>query len=258
MEAVRKKVDELGVENILAIFSTTSCFAPRHPDDVESLAVICKEKNLFHLINNAYGLQCSKINELVIQAHKKGRVDLVVQSTDKNFMVPVGGSIVFSSSQEVIDSVSSLYPGRASMSPVMDLFITLLAMGRVGLERLLKERKDNFKYLKAKLSEVLATKQERVLETKNNRISIAFTIGHICAGDKFNNDPTFFGSYLYKRRVMGARVVSTKEQKLEGIVFKNYGSHSEAYPHLPYITVASAIGCSKEEIDEFVTLLKKL
>ena len=96
------------------------------------------------------------------------------------------------------------------------------------------------------------------MEQKNNRISIAFTVGRICSAEKFRNDPTFFGSYLYKRRVMGARVVSTKEQQLEGIVFKNYGSHSEAYPHLPYITVASAIGSSKAEIDEFIALLKKL
>lgn len=32
LEAVEKKVEELGAENILCVHSTTSCFAPRVPD----------------------------------------------------------------------------------------------------------------------------------------------------------------------------------------------------------------------------------
>ena len=32
LEAVEKKIEELGAENILCIHSTTSCFAPRVPD----------------------------------------------------------------------------------------------------------------------------------------------------------------------------------------------------------------------------------
>ena len=33
-------------------------------------------------------------------------------------MVPVGGAIVAAPSNALVDKVSSLYPGRASMSPV--------------------------------------------------------------------------------------------------------------------------------------------
>lgn len=32
LEAVEKKIEELGAENILCVHSTTSCFAPRVPD----------------------------------------------------------------------------------------------------------------------------------------------------------------------------------------------------------------------------------
>ena len=133
---------------------------------------------------------------------------MVIQSTDKNFMVPVGGSIVFSSNEKIIASLSSMYPGRASMSPVMDLFCTFLSMGRTKLIELLKTRKDNFTYFKDKLTEVVKSKAEKVLETPLNKISMAFTIGKITANDKFKNDPTFLGSFLFRRRVMGARVVS--------------------------------------------------
>lgn len=32
LQAVEKKIEELGAENILCVHSTTSCFAPRVPD----------------------------------------------------------------------------------------------------------------------------------------------------------------------------------------------------------------------------------
>ncbi len=51
------------------------------------------------------------VHLLSTQAHKVGRVDAFVQSTDKNFMVPVGGAVVASSDEEFINSVSQMYPG---------------------------------------------------------------------------------------------------------------------------------------------------
>lgn len=44
------------MENILCILSTTSCFAPRVPDNIEKIAEIAKNYNIFHVINNAYGI----------------------------------------------------------------------------------------------------------------------------------------------------------------------------------------------------------
>ena len=73
---------------------------------------------------------------------RRGRVDCFVQSTDKNFMVPVGGAIVCGPQGALVDKVSGLYPGRASMSPVLDLFVTLLSLGQKGWTQLLQERKE--------------------------------------------------------------------------------------------------------------------
>ncbi len=69
---------------------------------------------------------------MINQGHAFGSIDLVVQSTDKNFLVPVGGSIVFGYEKEIVQKVSQLYPGRGSAAPIIDLFITLLSMGSVG------------------------------------------------------------------------------------------------------------------------------
>jgi len=131
-------------------------------------------------------------------------------------------------------------------------------MGKKKYVQLVKERVACFKLLKDGLKAILEPYGEKVLESPSNKISIAFTIGKLCQDEKFKGDPTYFGSYLFKRRVMGARVVGKTPQKLEGINFNNYGSHAETYPHLPYITVASAIGSKAEEVQNFLDLMKKL
>jgi O-phospho-L-seryl-tRNASec:L-selenocysteinyl-tRNA synthase len=70
LEAIEAKVLELGAENILAVFSTTSCFAPRAPDRVDLLAQLAARHKLYHVVNNAYGLQCPMITQYLEAALK--------------------------------------------------------------------------------------------------------------------------------------------------------------------------------------------
>ena len=138
MEAVSAKIDELGAENVLCVYSTTSCFAPRVPDRLGELATLCKEKDIPHVVNNAYGVQSSKCMHLIQEGARVGRVDAFVQSTDKNFMVPVGGSIIAGFDREFVDRIGQTYPGRASASPSLDLFVTLMSLGSSGYKKMLK------------------------------------------------------------------------------------------------------------------------
>jgi O-phospho-L-seryl-tRNASec:L-selenocysteinyl-tRNA synthase len=63
----------------------------------------------------------------VTAAIKVGRVDALISSTDKNFMVPVGGSVIYShKKKDLIDKINKFYPGRASGGPIIDLFLTFL------------------------------------------------------------------------------------------------------------------------------------
>ena len=63
-------------------------------------------------------------------------------------MVPVGGSIIYGPvKKHLIEKINKFYPGRASASPLMDIFLTFLQMGEVNMKRLFKERKENFTYL---------------------------------------------------------------------------------------------------------------
>lgn len=71
---------------------------------------------------------------------RKGRVDAIIQSTDKNFMVPVGGSVVVSpkSNCSLVQNISKAYPGRASVSAHLDILITLLHWGTRGWSKVFK------------------------------------------------------------------------------------------------------------------------
>lgn len=64
------------------------------------------------------------------------------------------------------------FPGRASSSPSIDVFITLLSLGLNGYKKLLSERKDNYILLKSEMVKIAQKHGEKVLETKNNPISI--------------------------------------------------------------------------------------
>lgn len=95
VQTVERMLEAHGRE-VLCVLTTTSCFAPRQPDRVDVIAKLCQQHGTAHVVNNAYGLQCATIAKLVNRAAVLGRVDALVQSTDKNFLVPVGGAVVAS------------------------------------------------------------------------------------------------------------------------------------------------------------------
>ena len=137
LQALEKELSAEENENtkkIACVVSSTSCFAPRASDDVEAIAKLCQKYNVAHVINNAYGVQSRKLCGKIEAAMRKGRVDCVVQSLDKNFLVPVGGAIICASKGNgyLVDKVRKLYPGRASISSTLDVLITLLEMGKNG------------------------------------------------------------------------------------------------------------------------------
>lgn len=246
---VLSAIESVDSEDILCVLSTTSCFAPREPDDIETISIICKNKGIPHIINNAYGLQCSKICEKISNSIRIGRVDALIQSTDKNFMVPVGGAIISTPNKSFLTEISSTYPGRASGSPILDLFITLLSMGENGYKKLLNERKSLLPIFKQKLNDLACSIGERLLETPNNTISFAISLER-------SENPTSLGSNLFLRRVSGTRVIIPNNTKsICGISFNSYGSSFNNYP-TPYLTAACAIGLTNDELEIFLERLK--
>lgn len=107
----KAKLESLNREEILCIMSTTSCFAPRNCDDIVKLAEMAKDYNVPHVVNNAYGLQSTYLCHQLQQGQRVGRIDLFVQSTDKNLMVPVGGAIVAGFDAALVQNVAKTYAG---------------------------------------------------------------------------------------------------------------------------------------------------
>lgn len=280
LQAMREAVERVGVEEVLCICTTTSTFAPRVPDFVDKVAEMAKELDVPHVINNAYGLQCKKICDKIDRGCRTGRIDCFVQSTDKNFLVPVGGAIVAGPNSVLVDKVSAIYPGRASMSPLLDLFITLLSLGAPGWQGLLKERHTNFDFFGKELAKLVEEEGLRLLSCPGNTISFAMDLSSLAGGDR--DHLTFLGSALFTRRVSGPRVVLCdtpeptgaeepegeggasssaqvrgKYKKIvDGTSFQSYGAHTDTYPCC-YLTAACALGATKAELESFTVTLKK-
>ncbi|CAI5463519.1 unnamed protein product [Closterium sp. Yama58-4] len=181
LAAMEREIDSRGAESILCVLSTTSCFAPRAPDSVESIARLCARFSVPHVINNAYGVQSAAITAAVTRAWRRGRVDAVVQSTDKNFLVPVGGSVVAAGpgKSTLVNAVNASYPGRASISPILDVLITLLSLGASGWQALLQEREQLMPYLREKMRGVAERHGEWLLQSPDNPISLAISLSSL-------------------------------------------------------------------------------
>jgi len=264
-----------GASRVLCVFTTTSCFAPRAPDPVDKIARLCGTLGVPHVINNAYGVQSRQLCRAIDRSWTVGRVDAVVQSTDKNFMVPVGGAIVCSGGKgyvgqvDVVHKVSERFPGRASGSNHLDILMTLLWMGKQGWIERLEKREKMMGYLTQKLTLCAERLGERILKTPSNPISLGMTLASLVRpeegeggrdkGRRRGGDPvTMLGSMLFRRNVSGTRVVGRGGTINLGAecVFENYGAHIDERG-IPYLTAAAALGLEEEEVDVFVERLEK-
>lgn len=166
-------------------------------------------------------------------------------------MVPVGGSIVYSSDESIADKFGNTYPGRASGDATLDILITLLSMGKKKYLELVKTRKQMYQKLHDTITELASEMGERVLNIPHNDISMGITLNTL-------SDPSEFGSQLFTRCVTGSRVVvPSRDKEVCGILFKSYGSHIDDYPHA-YMTVAAAIGMTDEDLNSFKKVFLKL
>lgn len=254
IQEFENQINKIGAYNIVCIMSTTSCFAPRGCDNIEALALLAKKYNIPHVINNAYGLQTTFLTHQIEQATKVGSVDLVIQSTDKNLLVPVGGAIVASSNKKLVDAVAKRYAGRGSSSQTLDVFITLLSLGKEGYLKLVQDRKEMFIYLRQKMRNLSTRHNEKLLITKRNPISVAMTLENF---DK--TKVSMIGSMLFTRGVSGCRIISTLDLKsIDGYKFQAWGSHISHSNNTAYLTAAAGIGLTKQEIDNFISKLDKI
>jgi len=174
--------------------------------------------------------------------------------------------------KKIVQGVGKMYAGRASSSPIVDLFITLLSMGMNGYKGLLSDRQEMLKTFPSRLEEVAKRYGERLLICPTNTISFGITLdnlarpkneeeqkmeGHAEYLKAVGKDISQFGSMLFSRCVSGTRVVPRAQNKTMGDhEFHGFGSSVEGYPHA-YMTAACAIGLTTVELDEFYLRLDK-
>jgi len=220
-----------------AVLATSTFFPPRESDPIKEIAKSCAEHDVPLIINNAYGVQSEQIMSKIRSAADAGRVDAVVQSSDKNFLSPVGASIIVSPSKEFIEQVMETYAGRASAAPVVQTLAALLALGMENYKDLQRQQTENLKLLHERMNEIAKKLDQRVLSV-NNPVACAITMDGL--------DVKEIGARLYNARVTGPRAVEKGE----------YGSSSDNYPH-SYLVMNAAIGASKNDIETATAKLDK-
>ena len=235
--------------DIFCIHATSSCFAPREPDNIIEIAKLAKTYQVPLVVNNAYGVQSSKSTGMIEEAWAREDCELsfFVQSLDKNFMVPVGGSMVVGK-PDLVKELSTFYPGRASISPMLDLLITLLEMGKGKWQNLLKKRVENFNYLKEQVKEKLH--KVNLIDIPKNNIQLCIELPHF-------DTKQDLGGQLFYRGITGVRLLRPDETRCK-FGLSNFGAHTSDATHLPYITLAVTIGMTREDIDSFISKLNKL
>jgi O-phospho-L-seryl-tRNASec:L-selenocysteinyl-tRNA synthase len=240
LEEIEKKYTE-NPNTIGAIISTTTFFAPRVPDDIKAIAKFAKAHNFIHIVNNAYGVQCPNILHIIRQAIDAGRVDAVIQSTDKNFLTPVGGSIIITPKEEQANAISKVYAGRASASPILQLLVALLSYGKEGYEKLIQAQQENHQLLEQLLNDLANELGEKIIDCQNP-VSCAMTFESL-SDEQINQ----LGGFLYNLRVTGPRIVNAHES--------NYGTCTDVT--MPaYIVMNAAIGAQQKDISESINRLK--
>ena len=258
---------------IVAIVTTTSCFAPRIPDAVDAVAQLVQAYNtqqrihdqqynndnanptnanttpildttMAHVINHAYGLQCRETNRLLERACTIGQVDAVVCSLDKNFLVPVGGAVVLSPSANRIQAVGQAYAGRASISPMVDVCVTLLAMGRRTYQQWMQQRRTTLlPWLQRELHRVATRHGERLLQCPGNTISLAVTLNRtpgspLSANDMKDKDGDKKDSNKNQPTTAAASTTTTTDPHLETHKTTNQtdtsnNTNQDDDPHVP-------------------------
>jgi len=238
IEDIKAKLDD----KCSAIISITSFFPPREHDDIKEISKFANENDLIHIIINAYGVQSPEWMKLIRSAIDSGRVDAIIQSTDKNFLTPVGGAIIASPAKDVITKISQAYAGRASATPIVNFLISLLSLGINGYQNLIDEQKRNRTLLEEKLKDVADKINEKILDVFNP-VAVALSLKNLKKEQLYA-----LGGALYNLRVTGPRVYNPFEN--------NFGVCCDDY-HTPYIVMNAAIGATKRDIIKAVEMFVK-
>jgi len=244
-DAVRIPIEDIKAsldDDCFAVISLTSFFPPREHDNIKEISKFAKDHDLVHIVINAYGVQSPEWMNLIRIGLDAGRIDAIIQSTDKNFLTPIGGAVIASPSEEVITKISQAYAGRASATPVVNFLISMLSLGVEGYQQLLDEQQQNRKLLEEKLKIVAEKNSEKIFDVFNP-VAVAMSLNTLKKEQLYA-----LGGALYNLRVTGPRVYNP-EEKIFGTCCADFTT--------PYIVLNAAIGVNSNDIISAIERFEK-
>eukprot|EP00702_Spironucleus_salmonicida_P005968 EST47259.1 O-phosphoseryl-tRNA(Sec) selenium transferase [Spironucleus salmonicida] len=237
---------ELIINDVDCVISTTSCFSPRVPDNMQQICQIVGKNKKYHIVNNAYGIH----SEIMHQLNKYPSINFVVSSLDKNFMIPVSGCLIYSKYKQQIQDLGKSYAGRASGSQIIDLFITLLELGQMGIAQLQKQRRNIFELF---VNELQKIPQIVVTTIPDNDISFYFYFT-----DQSKYEAKKISSELFRSGISGSKaLIKGKTEFFQTFILEDFG-RGGVHDFPDYITCAASIGMQQTEVYNYIKKLKQI
>jgi len=90
LDAIERALKE-NEGRVLVVKTTTSCYDPQIPDQIDVVGKLFMKEDVCHVMNNVFGPQCKKTCKLINRACTVGRVDAIVCSTNKSLWFQLVG-----------------------------------------------------------------------------------------------------------------------------------------------------------------------
>ncbi|GJQ73098.1 hypothetical protein Trydic_g1727 [Trypoxylus dichotomus] len=245
VKLLEEKIKEIDMQKVCCLISTT-CSLPQKPNDIVGISQVCKKYAIPHIIVSDHGLQCTKIMEKIKKANESGKVDAVLYNASENLLVPTGSSVVASFDNTLLAEIAKTYPGRASSSSTIDIFISLLSLGKNGYLKLLHDKERLCRYFQESLSPLADKYKKFITSVMTNPTSVAlFFSGNI-------PDLSRLKQVLRRSPSINVYFLTTRESKtLSNYKFEEWGTHG-AVCTMPLIVFRLSLGTSQNDIDNIL------
>ncbi len=131
---------------------------------------------------------------------------------------------------------------KSIATPIVELIIALLSLGKQGYLHEIQNQKDNRILLESQLQQIAENLGEEIIAS-HNPVSCAITLSTF-SDEQIDQ----LGGYLYNLRVTGHRIINSK--------VNSFGSCTDI-PLPPYIVMNAAIGSSQFDITESISRLSQ-
>ncbi|KAK9717114.1 O-phosphoseryl-tRNA(Sec) selenium transferase, SepSecS [Popillia japonica] len=165
-------------------------------------------------------------------------------------LVPSGSSLVTSFDEDVIGRIAKTYPGRASSNSTIDIFITLVSLGKNGYSKFLDDKDCIQQYFQELLGKLV---EKYKIFIKNYGSSATSVVLYF--NENIDNLSLLEEEILRFVRNVNISLIMTQEDRMVlDHRFEDWGTHGVACTK-PFVVFQLSLYTSKDDIDRLLECL---